>query len=124
MTHAKLRAIERYNICDLDEGKLLYSIKNNDCVEIKLNKTKKGRRGFVVLYDNKYVVVITEKKIRAVCTVLPYDDKYFDAVCELVAKKQQSLSKRNKKFKNRWNIFSFEFWSNLFKFIKLKKAYK
>lgn len=122
--HAEIRAMQRYNVCDFDSYKILSELRKGNCIEIKLTNSKKGRRKFVVQYNNKYLVVIAEKKLRAICTVLPYNDEYFDAVCELVEKKQKTtlISKKKGifKLKSEWKILFLNFWIKLLNFLKNK----
>ena len=88
MKHSKLRAMQRYNVCNFNEHKILSAIRNDDCVEIK-TEIEKNSIKFLVKQDNRYYIAVTNLNVEFVYTVLPYEDKYFDYVCQLVDKTQR-----------------------------------
>ena len=91
MKHSKLRAMQRYNVCNFNEHKMISAIRNDDCVEI-LTEIEKNSIKFLVKQDNRYYVAVTNLNVDFVYTVLPYEDKYFDYVCKLVEESQRKAA--------------------------------
>ncbi|MCQ2957820.1 MAG: hypothetical protein MJ180_02835 [Candidatus Gastranaerophilales bacterium] len=85
MKHSDLRANERYGIEKINETFILNEILDDKCVLIK-SDLEKFSMCFMVLFGNKYVKVVTDYNLRFVKTLLPYENKDFDYICQLTSK--------------------------------------
>ena len=83
LTHSQQRADERYGIINFVAKRVLKDILNGKSIQIEENYDKYSRI-FVVLYNNKFIRVVTDYQLRFVKTVLPLKDTDYEHINNLI----------------------------------------
>lgn len=86
MNHSEIRAMERYQICNFKPKKALFNIFRGDALLLEVNLSKLSRK-FLTLYNNKYIIVVTDIGTNFIKTLLPYEPKYNNALEKLIQMK-------------------------------------
>lgn len=84
-THSQQRAAERYCISDFKPYLALKEILDDNCVQIDESIDKYSRK-FLIKYLNKYIIVVTDFQVNHVKTCLPFKEKFYSFLDELISK--------------------------------------
>ena len=86
--HSVQRAEERYYIDDFKPNYVLREIMDDKCVLMKTDQDRFSNT-FMMLYNNKYIKVVTDLNLEYIKTVLPLNTEDFGFIENLIQKLSQ-----------------------------------